>query len=196
MPVKLRHTDKISSVLLLTVAAGVFVVSGDFPRGPSVTGPAFFPRIIAMLIAAFALAQLGKTIYVSNVRSYEITREVAFRVLAALGLVIAYVLALPWVGFIAGTIIFLVVAMWYSGVESLLQATIIAVGVTLGLYYTFIVFLHIPLPEGGFLPIRSFLPGVLGWSLGASSVACSTARRLSSSHSRSRSLSPECSSVS
>lgn len=165
MPVEFRHTDKISSVLLLMVAAGVFVVSSDFPRGPSITGPAFFPRIVAMLIATFALAQLGKTLYVSNVRSHEITREITFRVLAALGLVIVYVLALPWFGFVAGTIIFLVVAMWYSGVESLLQAAIVAVGITLALYYTFIVFLHIPLPEGVFLPIRSFLPGVLGWSV-------------------------------
>lgn len=165
MPVEFSHTDKISSVVLLTLAAGVFVASGDFPRGPSVTGPALFPRIVAVLIAAFAVAQLGKTLYVSNVRSHEISREVAFRVLAALSLVIAYVLALPWFGFVSGTIIFLVVTMWYSGVESLLRAAIVAVGVTLALYYTFIVFLHIPLPEGVLLPVRSFLPGVLGWSL-------------------------------
>lgn len=165
MSMKIKHTGKISSVLLLVVAASVFVISGDFPHGPSVTGPEFFPRIIAMLIVAFALAQFGKTVYVSNVHSYEVTREVAFRVLTVLGLVIAYVLALPWIGFVAGTIIFLMIMMWYSGVESLLWGAIVVVGVTLGLYYTFIVFLHIPLPEGVFIPIRSFLPSVLGWSL-------------------------------
>lgn len=164
MPVEIEHTDKISSVLLLALAAGVFLVSGDFPRGPGVTGPAFFPRVVAALIAAFALAQLGKRLYVSRVRSYEITREVAVRVLAVLGLVVAYVLALPWIGFVPATLAFLLATMWYSGVESLPRATIVAVGVTLALYYTFVVFLRVPLPEGVFVPVRPFLPGLAGWS--------------------------------
>ncbi|SNZ12035.1 Tripartite tricarboxylate transporter TctB family protein [Natronoarchaeum philippinense] len=164
MPVEIGHTDKISSVLLLALSAGVFVVSGDFPRGPGITGPAFFPRVISVLIAAFALAQLGKRLYVSRVRSYEITHEVAVQVFAVFGLVVAYVLALPWIGFVPATIAFLLAAMWYSGVGSLPRAVVVAVGVTLALYYTFIVFLRVPLPEGVFVPVRPFLPSVVGWS--------------------------------
>lgn len=161
MALELGHTDKIGSALLLALAAGVYVVSADFPAGPAQTGPAFFPRMIGVLIAAFALAQLGKRLYVGDVQSHEITRDVAIRVLAVLALVVAYVLALPWVGFVPGTVGFLLVAMWYSGVESVPRAVVVAVGASLALFYVFVVFLRVPLPDGVVVPVRQFLPGLL-----------------------------------
>lgn len=161
MRITLSHTDEIGSVLLLLLAAGVFVVTGDFPQGPGETGPAYYPRMIAVLIALFALLQLGRSLAKGRVRSHEISRAVAMRVTVPFVLVVAYVLLMPWLGFLASTTLFLVVAMRYSGVESLLRSGGVAIGFTLLLYYAFVVFLRIPLPESPLYPVARHLPGVV-----------------------------------
>jgi hypothetical protein len=161
MGVNLSHTDKIGSILLLAVAVGIFVVTADFPTGPAETGPAFYPRMIAVLIAFFALVQLGRSLRGEGVRSYELDRDVAIRVAAAFLLVVAYVLLLPWLGFVTGTVVFLIAAMRYSGVTSYGRMVLVSVGLTLVLYYTFVVFLRVPLPVSPIYPVSEYLPGLV-----------------------------------
>ena len=159
--VHLKHTDKIGSILLIALAASVVVVTADFPRGPTETGPAFYPRTIAALISFFALVQLGRSLARESVRSHEIDLAAAKRVAGAFLLVVLYVLLLPWLGFVLSTVAFLAVSMRYSGVTSPLRLAGVSVGLTLLLYYTFVVFLRVPLPESPLLPVAPHLPSVL-----------------------------------
>lgn len=161
MAVELEHTDEIAAGLLLALSALVFVLSRDFPQGPSQTSPAFFPRFLAALIACFALFQLARSVRADAARSHEITRSAVVRVATVAGLIAGYVLTLPLMGFLVGTVLFLVVAMWYSGVDRFRRTVPIAVAFSIGLHYVFGVFLRIPLPESAILPISRLLPTTL-----------------------------------
>lgn len=162
MPLEIRHTDIIGSALWLLLAGAVFVVSAGFPAGPSLTSPALYPRVIAGLIAFFALVQLGRTIYTDTQRSHELTAAATKQVVGAVLLVVAYVFLLPWLGFVTATVLFLVAGMLYSGARSPLWIGSIALGLTLLLYYIFAVFLRIPLPESPLLPVEQLLPVLTG----------------------------------
>ena len=71
---------------------------------------------------------------------------------------VGYVVLMPILGFLIGTILFLIVSMHFSGVERVRRSVPAAVGLTLVLYYVFVAFLRVPLPENAFLPIRRMLP--------------------------------------
>jgi putative tricarboxylic transport membrane protein len=161
MAIEVKHTDKIGSILWLLLAVGVFVVSEDLPAGTGETGPAFYPRVIAVLIAMFALLQFGRSTYEDgrNVRKIRGTQVKTVGIVALL--VIAYVLSLPWLGFVTATITFLIVGMVYSGARSVVRVGATAVGLSLLLYYLFGVFLRVPLPESPFVPVEALLPGLV-----------------------------------
>jgi putative tricarboxylic transport membrane protein len=157
----IRHTDKIASGLLLLLSAAVFVISADFPRGPGETSPAFFPRLIVSLIALFALVQLVQSIQFDVEEAHEITLSNVGTVAIAAGLVIGYIVVMPFLGFLLSTIAFLVVSMHFSGVDRVSRSVPISIGLALALHYVFVVFLRVPLPDNPFIPIGRMLPSLL-----------------------------------
>lgn len=161
MKVEIRHTDTVGSILWLALAVGVFLVSEDLPVGTGETGPAFYPRVIAVLIGTFALLQLGRSVYESDATAHTIRSDRVTTVGVVTVLVTGYVLSLPWLGFIIATTTFLLVCMVYSGARSLLRIGTSAIGVSLLLYYLFVVFLRVPLPDSPFVPVRTILPGLI-----------------------------------
>lgn len=158
--IKVSHTDKIASVLLLLLTGVVFFLTADFPSGYGATSPAFFPRLIVSLIAVFAIVQLIDSFRADEVRSYEITPSVAVTVGIAAGLVVAYVFLMVYLGFLLGTAVFLVASMQFSGVDRIWKSVTVSVGVSLALYYIFYRFLRVPLPENPFIPIGRLLPSL------------------------------------
>lgn len=161
MVIEAKHTDKIGSILWLLLAVGVFIVSEDLPAGTGETGPAFYPRVVAVLIAVFALLQLARSVYESDVTVREIRGAQVKTVGIVALLVIIYVLSLPWLGFVTATTTFLIVGMVYSGARSVVRVGATAVGLSLLLYYLFGVFLRVPLPESPFVPVEALLPGLV-----------------------------------
>lgn len=157
---KISHTDKIGSLLWLALAVAVYVASMGFSSGTAETDAGFYPRVVAVLIAVFALVQLAKNVSVSDTRHHEISLVNARRVVTISLMVAAYALLLPWLGFVTGSVLFLAVGMIYSGARSPKKVTVASVGLPLLLYYVFSVFLRIPLPESPFVPVESLLPGV------------------------------------
>lgn len=160
MTLRIRHTDKIASGLLFLLTAVIFFLTEEFPSGFGQTSPAFFPRVIVSLIALFALVQLIDSFRTEEVRSYEISPSVVVTVGIAAALVVGYVVLLPYLGFLLGTALFLVVSMHFSGVEEIGKSVPVSVGVTLVLYYIFVQFLRVPLPENPFVPIGRYLPSL------------------------------------
>lgn len=162
MSFTLRHTDKIGSVLWLLLAGAVFIVSAGFPAGPNVTGPALYPRVVAGLIALFAVIQLARAVATDADRRHEVTATATKQVLGAVLLVVAYVFLLPWLGFLTSTAAFLVAGMLYSGARSPLLIGGSSLGLTILLYYIFASFLRIPLPQSPLLPVEQLLPILIG----------------------------------
>lgn len=161
MTLKLSHTDKVASGLIFVLTAVVFYLTTDFPAGYGATGPAFFPRVIVGLMSVFALAQLVKAIRNGEPRTAEISRSTVETVAIAAALVVGYVLTMPYFGFLAGTVVFLLVSMHFSGVEGFRTSLPVSIGVAIVLYYIFVRFLRVPLPESSVLPISRLLPGLL-----------------------------------
>ena len=164
MAIHISHTDKIASGLLLLLTAAVFYLSRDFPSGISETSPAFYPRVIVTLLSVFAIAQLVRAIRFDTEPTYELDRERVTTVSIAAVLVVGYVVLMPILGFLIGTILFLIVSMHFSGVERVRKSVPAAVGLTLVLYYVSVAFLRVPLPENAFVPIGRMLPSL--WIFG------------------------------
>lgn len=161
MTLRISHTDKIASGLVFALAAAVFYLSADFPAGYGATGPAFFPRVIVGLMSVFALVQLVNAFRQDETRSQEISRSTVRTVGIAVVIIVAYVVTMPYLGFLAGTVGFLLASMWFSGVRKPRTAVPVALVVSVVLFYIFVQFLRVPLPESSILPISRLLPGLL-----------------------------------
>ena len=60
---------------------------------------------------------------------------------------VAYVWAMPYLGFVVSTLLFLVITMRAMGYENLPKSLVIALGITASVYLLFKVGFDIPLPE-------------------------------------------------
>jgi hypothetical protein len=164
MSVTIERADAYAALLFLALAVAIYVASGGLPDpGGSGPGPAFFPRVIAACIAVLAVVQLGQSVLHSDATVHEVTSTVAKRVVVPAVLLVAYVATLPTLGFVVGTVVFMAVLQWYSGVESARVIAAFSLGITVVLQYVFGSLLHIPLPEG-VVPVARLLP-VLGVGL-------------------------------
>lgn len=160
MSYTIRHTEKIAALLLVIFAIVVFIETADYRTGPSADpGAAFFPRMIATLLALMGVFQLVQTYRTGETRTFEVELPVAKRVLGAVLAPILYLLVLPVAGFLVSTVAFLVGFMYYAGARSPGKMTGSAVGITLLLFYIFGSIFHVPLPEG-IVPISRLLPSL------------------------------------
>lgn len=153
MALTIRRTDEIAAVLLLGLAAGVFIATRGYPGALAGTpGPGFFPRAIAVALAAMALVQLATGVLDESGES-RISAEDVRRIGVPVAFLIAYVLVLPLLGFFLTTTVFLAALMYYSGARDLRVSVPLAVVVSIVLQNVFVGFLHVPLPAGE-VPIR------------------------------------------
>ncbi|WP_134672355.1 tripartite tricarboxylate transporter TctB family protein [Halorussus marinus] len=161
MAIDIRHTDKVGAALLVALSAGVFVASRDFPSGFGETpGAAFFPRVIAATIALLAAVLLVRSVVARDPRTHSVGTEAVVRFAVPAGFLLAYVLVMPAVGFVLGTLGFLVGLMWYSGVRRLRTSVPLGVAIAVVLHYVFRAFLRVPLPEGSVVSLSEFLPSL------------------------------------
>lgn len=160
MAITIRHSEKIAGLAFVVLAAGVYVVSADFPTVPGMPepGPAFFPRIIASLIGLLGAVLIVDSVRSGEARSHRIDRQGVVRIGGATLLLVSYFAAMPYLGFLIDTAAFLLAFMWFSGVRSPVAALAIAVGVPLVLHYVFVSFLHVPLPKGSVVAVADYLP--------------------------------------
>jgi len=161
MSFQIRHTDKVAAVLLLGLAAGVFVASRDFPSGFGESpGAAFFPRLIGALLALLAGALFVQSVAASETSRYDVSMTDVRRFVVPVAFLVAYVALMPVLGFVLDSMLFLVGLMRYSGVERYATSVPLAVGLGLALHYVFGEFLHIPLPEGSVVALSRWLPSL------------------------------------
>lgn len=143
----MRKINIISALVLLAIAGYVVYVANGLPAEHGTLGPGFFPKLVAGLLAAFAMAILFLAV---TSKKQQAAPPAPQRSLVALFVSMGlYIILLPILGFLVMTPVFLVVGgllladdikQWWK------KVCISAVVCTGGLYYLFGVLLNVPLP--------------------------------------------------
>jgi putative tricarboxylic transport membrane protein len=142
-----RLGDTVAAGLLLAFAVGVFVYTFTFPvpLQPQDPGVTAFPRMVSALIAVLSLVLLLRP------REGEpLPRgRPAVRVIVTVLFLGVYATILDPVGFVITTAVFLLAELLLIGVRRPILLVLVPLGVSVGLFYLFRVFLEVPLPVGG-----------------------------------------------
>jgi hypothetical protein len=163
----------VGPVILIAAAALLWVAAADIPvvPVPGQLGPDFWPRLA---LAGLAVASVVKIVQVVRGRGREplgAEPEAAApgalegrRLAAAVALLFGYVAAIPLVGFVFATPVFLALFAWAGGYRRPVTVGACAVAGTLLLLYVFVKVVYVPLPrgEGPFLDATVGLYRLLG----------------------------------
>jgi putative tricarboxylic transport membrane protein len=135
-----------AGVLATAVAAAVLALRFPATTG-AVPGPAMFPLLIAGLWAALGVALLAVGLRGTQVLP-AVAGPSARRPFALLVLTAAYAAAMPVVGFISTTALFLTVALWLLGYRYGWRAGAVGLSAAFLVYGLFAGVMKVPLPAG------------------------------------------------
>lgn len=146
------------AIAFILGSLAVIFYAVQFPGGDGL-GPGFFPIIVSAGIIVFAVAELvaaddGDELDLSE---YELTPAAVI-----LGLLVAYVLLMPLTGFWVGTMAFMPIMLYYSGVRSIPGIALLSVVFPTLLFYIFNEIFLVRLPEG-VIPVSRLLPELPLW---------------------------------
>ncbi len=127
------------------------LTAAGYAEGDAVNNAALFPRLVANLILGLCGVQLiqllRRRVLLSDEFRLEARRGNMARALAGLGVLLAYIVALPMAGFHAATVVFLFALFWLLKARPLWIAALIAVLMTLAVGYVFEELLRVVLPQ-------------------------------------------------
>ena len=140
-----RQGVLVEAALLALVGAGVFVDTLGYPSPliEGVPGPAFFPRLLAVLLLAAAVTLAVRPTRASDI---EPLGGGAVRLAGAAGWIAGFLFALPWLGHLVALPPLVGGLMWLSGERS--ARTLIVISLLFGgfVHLLFVVALGVPLP--------------------------------------------------
>ncbi|MDJ1433685.1 tripartite tricarboxylate transporter TctB family protein [Halostagnicola sp. A-GB9-2] len=140
------------SVIFILVSVVVIAYATRFPDGGEL-GPGFFPILVSAAIIVFAVAD----IVVDDDTELEISDFSMVPAAVMFGFLTAYLLLMPYTGFLVGTMLFLPVGLYYSNIRSKLMITVISIGLPIVLFYIFSDLFMVRLPEA-IIPVSRLLP--------------------------------------
>jgi len=142
--------DLLAGVAVVVAAALAVGVAARFPSaGGAVPGPATFPIGMAVLwgVAGLALVLSG----VRRTKAAEPTAARAgWRPWALLALGVGYAAAMPWLGFVSSSALFVILALRALGYRHGWRAAAIGLSAAFVVYGVFGFVMNVPLPEGFF----------------------------------------------
>jgi len=147
----MKQKNITSALVLLaaTAAYGYFTSQLPVRTLPNTPDPSFFPWVITALLTALSAALLVQGLTLPAGGGTETADKGASgRIAACLGLFIAYLVALPYLGFVAASILFFGALMLIFGERRPVWLGLGAVGVPLVLYLLFRYAFTIILPRG------------------------------------------------
>jgi len=134
----------LAAVLLLLASGGLDTVSA-----PGQLGPAFWPRLVLTGLLIACLAKAFEEWRAPERHGDAARTPVARgRLVAAIVLLVLYVLLAPRLGFPLATAAFIASFMALAGVRAPLTLGLAAVGATVTLLYVFVRLVYLPLPKG------------------------------------------------
>jgi putative tricarboxylic transport membrane protein len=138
--------------LVLLVAAGVYLILAlQLPFGAAARpGAGFYPVIVgvfAIVVALAATASAFRGAGRADTEAVELEPAARRRVVISVAALVAFCLALPWVGYPAAAFAFVAVVLRYLG-SRWMTALLMGVLSSAGSYGLFAVLLDVPLPRG------------------------------------------------
>lgn len=138
--------------LVLLVAAGAYLIlSLQLPFGAAARpGAGFYPvfvAVFALVVALGATTSAFRSAPGGDVAAVELDAAARRRVVISVVALVAFCLALPWVGYPAAAFAFVTIVLRYLGAR---WTTALVAGVlsSAGSYGLFAVLLDVPLPRG------------------------------------------------
>jgi len=145
-----RKINYVIGTLMLLLAGYVFLTSSTYPTGDKTLGPAFFPDLAAGGLVFFSISLMVQTAMDHTAAESIEGPGVIFWM--ANGALVAYLVIMPILGFLATTPVFLYGVGMYMAYKSgegkfwwkkLIASSVITTG---ALYYLFATLLNVPLP--------------------------------------------------
>jgi putative tricarboxylic transport membrane protein len=157
--IEMRSTFRDWIIALIILLFGVFTIFFLIPMQIEVTeeyelkslSPAFFPQVTAWIITGLSvlfMISLFRSRGHRQEAAPEITWNDEFRVMAAIGISVLYLLAFKYVGFIPASCLCLAALFWLQGIRRPLRLTILSVGTVVIVYLIFYYVMRIRFPEG------------------------------------------------
>ena len=151
----MRTTDLAFSGFVLLMAVGYVAMALWMPQGSlKFPGPGYYPKLVGMFLIATALGCLIQAVVAPrSARPIEPLAEAPSRAMvgktvALLALLLGYVFLLTPLGFPIAICLFLLAAIRVFGYRRWTIIILLAVGLTVVSYLTFITWLKVPLPLG------------------------------------------------
>jgi hypothetical protein len=113
--------------------------------------PAFFPEVAASIIAGLSvlfMISLFRSRSFQRSENPQMTWGDEYRVIAAIGISVVYVLAFKYMGFIPASILGLAALFWLQGKRRPLRLIFLSVGTVLFVYFIFYYVMKVRFPEG------------------------------------------------
>jgi len=156
-----EFVDLSIAIVAIPLAVWLFVIAPNEAPGLYEDGiqPWLYPRIVLAVFIFFCtlmafIAVKGRSqsgnapgATLQQERSASMTREAFLNAIVPAGLTILYVVGTIWIGYIYTTAIIAGLYMRYLG-ATLLGALVVAIGITVVIYFVFGDLLNIPLPHG------------------------------------------------
>ncbi len=157
----MKSRDVIAGGLILGLSGILLWQSGRIPSPPLIPiGPAFYPRIILVLLACLGIALVAETLAgrptpVPRPAAREPKSRRRWLVALCFLLFALYTAGLPWLGYRLSTTLFVATMQWSLGprtLRSLPLCLLVGAVTALVTYAVFQLYLHLLLPRGRLVP--------------------------------------------
>ena len=150
----MKRRNIAAACVLLAVAVGYGYQTALLPARtlPNTPDPSFFPWINTIMLGVLSFALLIQAVLRPNDEEGVMgAQQVSVPVITALGLILLYVVAMPFFGFVLSSVPFFALFMVLHNERRKLWLLIGAVGIPIFLFNLFKHLFGVPLPRGIFL---------------------------------------------
>ena len=146
----MKQRDIVAACVLLVVVIGYGHQTTLLPARtlPNTPDPSFFPWINTILLGVLSFALLIQGILRPTKKGVMQVELASRTVIVALGLILLYLVAIPYFGFVLSSVPFFASFMVLHGERRKLWLLIGAAGIPIFLYYLFSHVFSVPLPRG------------------------------------------------
>ena len=156
MPAR-RPGELVFAVAVLLFSLAAFWQAYEISGFTGLTEPGVFPMLATGTMVVAALFILSNTArrpaeaYGSAVAKRFFAEILPLRHMVLIGLVLAYLLLLPWLGFVISSALFLLAAFQYLWRRHVLITLLLSAGALAAVYVIFRIVFQVVLPEGTWL---------------------------------------------
>ncbi len=138
----LKKADNIVAIIFIVISALMIYEARTFPKRASFAGGyVIFLALLLIIFSVLILISKEKKTEKLEIKKFS---KFLFLVIST-GL---YIFLIPYVGFFTVSFVYMITVMRYLGVKSVLPLVLSPL-ITLGfIYYIFVIFLTIPIPQG------------------------------------------------